>query len=448
MKRKLTPEDIAALQSTQAPKVSVEVINLASVTPTRQPWLWYPYLPLGRVVIVAGAPGHGKSQFAALLAGMASRGQLYPGDVTEPSRVLMLCAEDDLATTVVPRLLATNADVHLIDSINIITEHSDGLTVKGLIKLPTDSGIIHQWVKANVDARLIVLDPVASFFDRDHNMLVNQDSRDALGPLVSIAEQYGVTIVIVLHLNKTETKDFANRIAESHGFQALARSVIALGPHPDDEERERGSRKVFALTKANLVKPGNHAVECKVQSATLTTFTPPIETSELVLVGTCKIDAETLLLSVTERSTRMEASVWLSEFVGDGWHKVSDVRKAGISDGFNWRTLDRLAREYGYQRAKQPGVAHGPWWLGAPHAHARAMPGTGKVESLEGQDTQGDQETQGPKGAFPSETGQGTQDAPYLPTRAREGDNGKLDEYRKLRDRMLGERDDDEEDAS
>jgi RecA-family ATPase len=61
-------------------------------------------------VIVAGAPGHGKSQLAALIAALASRGAL-PGDVNEPSRVLMMCAEDDLGDTVVPRLMAVNADL-------------------------------------------------------------------------------------------------------------------------------------------------------------------------------------------------------------------------------------------------------------------------------------------------------------------------------------------------
>lgn len=417
------------------PQRGIEVVNLASITPTRQAFLWYPYLPLGRVVIVAGAPGHGKSQLSAYIAGRTSRGT-FEDDVTAPARVLMLCAEDDLSTTVVPRLLATNADVRNVDTINVITEH-EGLTVKGMIRLPTDAGIVHAWVKSHPDARLIVLDPVASFFDRSHNMLVNQDSRDALGPLVSIAETYGVTVVIILHLNKSETKDFANRIAESHGFQALARSVIALGPHPDDEERERGSRKVFALTKANLVKPGNHAVECKVQTATLSAYTPPIETSELVIVGDCKIDAETLLLSASERTARVEAGAWLAEFFEeDDWRKSADVRKAAITDGHSWRTVERLARELGYQRAKQPGIQHGPWWTGSPNSDIRAIPTPGTLEVLDSQGSQGTQDSQGSKALLPFETAQGTQESRRVVPRERD-----LGAYREFERRKLGEGD-------
>jgi putative DNA primase/helicase len=430
--RKLTPEDMAALQSTQAPRVSTEVLNLSGVQPMNQPFLWYPYLPLGRLVIVAGAPGHGKSQLAAMIAGMASRGDLYPGEVTEPSRVLMLCAEDDLPMTVVPRLLAVNADLRLIDTINIVTTYPDGLTAKGLIKLPTDASIVHEWVKANPNARLIVLDPVASFFDRSHNMLVNQDTRDALGPLVAIAESYGVTIVIILHLNKSESKDFANRIAESHGFQALARSVLALGPHPDDPERERGARKVLAVTKANLVKPGNYAMECEVRSATLSAYTPPIETSELVLVGKCNVTADDLLMPSIERADRNAKLEWLNEFLDGEWRKTEDVKKAATSDGWAWKQLNELAKTKGFVRQKIG--FQGQWWIGPPKADPRAIPEyPGSKEPLD---------------VFDDPKDSNEHKDPGYSGPPREGINGlDLDEYRKFRDRMLGERDDEDDEG-
>jgi hypothetical protein len=129
---------------------------------------------------------------------------------------------------------------------------------------------VHDWARENVTARLVIMDPVASFFERTHSTLVNQDIRDALGPIVAIAQTYGITVVIILHLNKSESRDFMSRIAESHGFQALARSVLALGPDPDDPDGLRGSQKVIAVTKANLVKPGMYGMRCEVRSITLT----------------------------------------------------------------------------------------------------------------------------------------------------------------------------------
>jgi putative DNA primase/helicase len=264
---------------------------------------------------------------------------------------------------------------------------------------------------------------------------------------------YGVTTIIILHLNKSESRDFAAKIAESHGFQALARSVMALGPDPDDPDGQRGSRKVLAVTKANLVKPGSFSMRCEVRSVTLPTFTPPIETSELVLTGKCDVSADDLLMPTAERTTRNEASEWLAEFVGDRWVKVGDVKKAALSDGWSWRTIERLRKEHGYQKVKEPGVQYGPWWMAAAGISiktlARECPGTGGVEDvvgLEGQDTQDRQ----------GQDRQETQDRPYTGT-SREGswlENGHqpdsidLDEYRKFRDRMLGERDDDEEEGA
>ena len=423
-RRKLQALVRAAPQSTRR----VEVTNMADVKMRRALFLWWPYLPLGQVVIVAGAPGHGKSQLAAMIASLASRGELI-GDVTEPSRVLMMCAEDDLATTVAPRLMAVNADMRLIDSINVVTDFPGGLTSTGMIKLPGDYESVQAWASRHLNARLVVMDPVASFFDRSHSTLINQDVRDAFDPMVAIAQTYGVTIVIVLHLNKSESRDFASRIAESHGFQALARSVLALGPDPDDRDGARGSRKIIAVTKANLVKPGAYGIRCEVRSVTLTHTDPPIETSTLALLGKCEISADDLLMPSAERSERIGAVEWLTDFVGDRWVKVGEVRKAAISDGLSWRTISRARTGGGFQSAKQPGVEHGPWWIAARGTPA-LIHQTGVVGA--------DGSVEGPQGG---QGGQGRPSGGSVDT-ASLGNGKDLDAYRELRDRQLGERDD------
>jgi hypothetical protein len=339
----LTPEQRRKLEAVIAPTRSIQIINASDVVPRQATFLWYPYLPIGKVVIVAGAPGNGKSQLAALIAGLASRGAL-PGNINEPSRTLMMCAEDDLSDTVVPRLMAVNADLAHVDFINVLTEHPNGLSSTGMIRLPGDVGPIHDWARSNATARLVIMDPVASFFDRSHSTVINQDVRDAFDPMVAIAQTYGIVIVIILHLNKNESRDFASRISESHGFQALARSVLALGPDPDDPDGSRGSRKVIAVTKANLIKPGMHGMLCEVRTATLRQLTPPIETSELVLLGNCEISADDLLMSTGEREERRKGKVitdWLDEFLDGGWRKVGDVKKAAESDDVGaWEQID------------------------------------------------------------------------------------------------------------
>jgi AAA domain-containing protein len=443
------PEDIRRkLEAATPPEREIIVTNLAGIEPVPLRFLWWPYLPLGKVVIVAGAPGHGKSQLTALMAGLATRGNFYPGDLDRPARVLIMSAEDDLDDTVVPRLLAVNADLRLVDTINARTTFRNGLTATGMIRVPGDVDAVHDYVVAHPDTALVVMDPVASFFERGHSTTVNQDVRDALDPLVAIARTYMVTIVVVLHLNKSESRDFANRISESHGFQALARSVLALGPDPDDEEGERGSKKILAITKSNLARAGNHAMRAEVRGATVRDSQgQPVETSELALVGKCEVSADDLLMPAAERTARLEAAEWLADFVGDRWVPVSEVRKAAMSDGISWRTLERVRTKFGYRRNKQAGISGGPWWMAAKDTLGGPPP-TGGVGGL------GSNTAKTARGMYPGRRSSGgVEGGPYFSDP--ENKNGKAantarhvvdwDEYRRERDRRLGERDDDDE---
>lgn len=435
--KRLTDEERKKLLGAAPPEREVIVTNLAGIEPKRLRFLWWPYLPLGKVVIVAGAPGHGKSQLTALMAAMATRADFYPSDVPERSRVVVMSAEDDLEDTIVPRLLAVKADLTRVDTINVRTTFPDGLTADGMIRVPGDVPTVYGYVKAHPDTRLVILDPVVSFFGREHSSTVNQDVRDALDPLVAIAKQYALTVVVVLHLNKSDSREFSARVAESHGFQALARCVLALGPDPDDTDGERGSRKVLAITKANLAGAGNHALRCEVRSAVAyDSRNEPIPTSELVLTGKCEISADDLLMSSSERTTRIEAGEWLAEFVGDRWVKVGDVRKAAISDGWSWRTIERIRQAGGYKRAKQPGVEHGPWWI-ASQDHQGGVPGTGGLGDVAALEDRKDANT-----ALNLHTPKTDLDGNHA-NPAKNVTN--LDEWRRWEQRRLGERDDDDE---
>jgi putative DNA primase/helicase len=435
---KLSEEERRKLLAAAKPDRKVIVTNLAGIDPVQLRFLWWPYLPLGKVVIVAGAPGHGKSQLTARMAAMATRADFVPSDVNGPSRVLIMSAEDDLADTIVPRLLAVGADLSRVDTINVRTTYADGLTADGMIRIPGDVPTVYAYVKRYPDTRLVILDPVVSFFGREHSSTVNQDVRDALDPLVAIAKTHAVTVVVVLHLNKSESRDFTARVAESHGFQALARCVLALGPDPDDPDGERGSKKVLAITKANLAGAGTHAFRCEVRAAVAyNNAGHPITTSELALTGKCEISADDLLMPATERTARIEAGEWLDDFVGDRWVLASDVRKAALSDGHHWRTIERVRQAGEFQRAKQPGVAHGPWWI-ARNTTTTPVPPTGSlggVAALEGAKPAKDARNQYTPGGDVGKPANGANDAKNVTN---------LDEFRRWEQRRLGERDDDD----
>jgi len=416
----------------------VVVMSLAHVEPKPLRFLWYPYLPLGKVVIVAGAPGHGKSQLTALMAANATRASFYPSNIDAPSRVLILSAEDDLDDTIVPRLLAVNADLRLVDTINVRTTRA-GLTYDGLIRLPDDVPAVDDYVRARPDTRLVILDPVPSFFGRSHSTTVNQDVRDALDPLVAVARKYGVTVVVILHLNKSESRDFTTRIAESHGFQAVARTVLALAPDPDDIDGERGSRKVLAITKANLVGAGKFAMRAELRGATVHDSNgQPVDTSYLAITGTADIAAEDLLMSATERTARLEAAEWLADFVGDRWVRIGDLRKAATGEGHSWRTICRVRESGAYQRAKQPGIEHGPWWI-ASQDNPLPVPGTGALGALDGKDANNARALHTGEAILPGTDANGAKSANGLSSEGPKNKPADLEAYRRHRDAMLGE---------
>jgi AAA domain-containing protein len=349
-------------------------------------YLWRPYLPMGKVVLIAGAPGHGKSQLTALFASLTTRAGFIPSDLHEPARALLLTAEDDLADTVVPRLMATNANLPLISAVNMRTTYPDGLTADGQIKLPDDLPILHSEVKAKRPA-LAVLDPVVSFIGRSHSTHSNQDVRDVLDPLRSIAETYTTTIVLIVHFNKAaEIREWSARIAESHGFQAIARSVLVLGPDPDDPDGEMGDLKVLALPKTNLIRKVGKSMRLAIESATVMDARgADVETSRLVLLGACDASADDLLMSDDNRRMGREARDWLHDYLGEGWRQATDLKRAGEAEGHGWRTIRRL-RSQDCKSAKQPGVAHGPWWVALK---ATTTPIPGVLEEASNGDTKG-----------------------------------------------------------
>jgi hypothetical protein len=407
----------------------VSTEKYSALTLRRPMWLLRPYLPLGKVTILAGAPGHGKSQLMALYAAMTTRGEMYPGDVTVPGGVLMISAEDDAADTIKPRLMAAGANLDLVERM-FVRRQWGSLNAEGLITLPGNVDHLHKRLSRG-DIRLVVFDPIASFFDGSHSTHSNQDVRGILDPLKTLAEMYATAIVLILHLNKqSEVREWSARIAESHGFQAAARSVMVLGPDPDDPDGAEGVHKIVGLSKSNLARKKNTSMRLEIVETNVSESGVTVETSRLEMRGLCEITADDLLMPTTERATRVEAAAWLAEFIGDGWQLADNMYAAAKSDGWTKKAINKHAENNGYQR-KKVGF-QGRWWVGAPKASPESIP---KIEDsldslppLEGPKESKDSKETPDSGAG----GRGS---------LSERD---LDEFRKWEQRKLGERDEDE----
>jgi putative DNA primase/helicase len=410
--------------------------NEVRIRPVR--FLWRPWLPLGKVTILAGAPGQGKSQLTAYMAAATSRASFEPSDVDVPGSVVVLTAEDDAADTVVPRLLAAGADLARVEFIVMRRTMPRGLTSDGLIKLPGDVDTLIERLEGG-DVRLVVFDPVASFVGRDHSTYVNQDVRDVLDPVVAVAAHYGVAVVLVLHLNKSESKTWATKIGESHAFQAVARTVLALAPDPDDEDGEDGVDKILAPTKLNLMQRARGlALKLRVVPATVyDDDRQPIDTSAIEITGTSSVSADDLLADQSERGARRDVLDFLLDALGDGPVESGALKQAAKDAGVAWRTVQRYYREV--CKSAKPAKSRGPWVYelvsdlsptNGAGKHGALDPKSAKFSSAIGSGEGGDASEINGQGSLGAVGAQKVFD---------------LSAWRRHENRKLGERDDDDE---
>jgi len=205
-------------------------------------WLWYPYIPFGKITIVQGDPGEGKSTFMLNVAAIVSKGAPLPDGsrLAAPITVVYQCSEDNVADTIKPRLTAAGADC---TRVAYIVEDQSALTFE-------DDRI--EKVLEETDARLLILDPIQSFLAQDGDMQSASRMRLILGRLSDIAERRQCAIVLVGHLNKSGGSKHLYRGLGTIDIAAIARSVLLIGRDKDD-----GTIRYMQPIKSSLAPEGS-----------------------------------------------------------------------------------------------------------------------------------------------------------------------------------------------
>ena len=219
--------------------------TLDTVQPERIEWLWRARLALGKMTIFDGDPGLGKSTVTLDIAARVSTGAPFPGEVLgrPPRGVVILSAEDGLADTISPRLIAAGADRSRIYAMTgILTP----LGVEGSVSIPDGLAQI-KMALLEMDAALLIIDPLVSHFAQSVNANNDQQVRTALSPLMTMLEQTRAAAFMVRHLNKADTKQALYRGGGSIGIIGASRFGMMVARDPDDPES-----RVMATTKCNL----------------------------------------------------------------------------------------------------------------------------------------------------------------------------------------------------
>ncbi|HKT32837.1 MAG TPA: AAA family ATPase [Gammaproteobacteria bacterium] len=321
-----------------ASEATATIACLADIQSEPLRWLWPGRFPLGKLSILSGDPGLGKSLVTLAIAAAVSRGAPWPcheGTATLGD-VVLISAEDDAADTIRPRLEAAGADlkrVHVLEGVDQFTDSGD------TVRRPWNFGdvkALDRLLAAKPDCRLVVVDPISAYLAGTDSHK-NSDVRALLAPLADLAARHGVALLAVSHLNKSAGPAMY-RTTGSLAFVAAARAAFAVAKDKDD----LGRRLVLPI-KCNL-SPDSSGLAYRIGQSSNGAPVVEWETSPVTITA----DEALAVMNehVEDRSQTDEAVDWLRVLLADGPRKAGEVqreaRQAGISDKALRRARERL----------------------------------------------------------------------------------------------------------
>ena len=301
---------------------TVKIIRMSDVELTPVEWLWKPYLPFGKLSVLQGNPGEGKTYFAMHLAAACTNGKLLPNmERMEPFNVIYQTAEDGLGDTVKPRLIEAGAD---LDRVLVIDDSDVQLTL-------SDERIEKAIVENN--ARLVIIDPIQAYLGADVDMNRANEVRPIFMRLGQVAQRTGCAILLIGHLNKAAGMQSLQRGLGSIDIAAAVRSVMFIGKLKHDP-----TMRILTHEKSSLAPPG-------VSLA----FSLGDE-GGFRWVGEYDITADEMLSGIEpQRETKtQQAKDLICALLAGGKQVLSeDIDKAALERGIPGRTVRDAKRELG-----------------------------------------------------------------------------------------------------
>ena len=303
----------------------------SSVEAKEVDWLWYPYIPYGKITLLQGDPGEGKSTFMINVAAIVTKGGTMPDgfEIKEPQNVIYQCTEDDISDTVKPRLIAAGADC---SKIAYIIDDEMAVTL--------DDSRIEETIRST-GARLLILDPIQSFLVQNGDMLLVGRMRSKLAKLSKIASQYSCAVILIGHMNKGNGGKDLYRGLGSIDIAAIARSVLMIKSDTNDP-----SIRYMIPIKSSLTFQG---------SAISFSFNKELG---FQWKGICKYSQEkssapcdsTGLLKIES------ASIAIAGILSDGDVLGSDIVSALVSSGISERTIYSAKKELNIVSIRRKGA--------------------------------------------------------------------------------------------
>lgn len=324
----------------------LKVLNMANIEACAVNFLWFPYIPLGKLTLLEGDPGIGKSWAALAIATAVSLGAPLPGDergINCP--VLIASAEDGLSDTIKPRLAAMGADtsqIHAVDGLFTLNDNG--------FKMLDDA-------VANTIPGLIIIDPLVAYLSGDMDINKANQARYATSRLAALAEKWNAAVVAIRHLTKGGSQKAIYRGLGSVDFTAAARSVLMAGADQEDS-----SNKGIVHIKSNLA-PTGEAIGYELTKGSEPPFSWKLTsdlTAEKIMAN--RADSQ-------EGNSIADAEDFLKEMLAPGDLPARDLFYEAKNRGFSTATINRAKARMkidAYHQGIQGAKGGGKWYWKMP----------------------------------------------------------------------------------
>lgn len=329
------------------------LVRMSDVKPEAVQWLWPGRIARGKLHLLIGDPGVGKSTLTLAWAACLSTGGRWPDSAQAPcGDVVLMTCEDGLADTVRPRLGRFGADLARVTAFQGVIV--DAEEREGPVSLATDLAVLEKAI-VRTGAICVIIDPLSAYLP---GVDTHKDAavRSVLGPLAKMAERLNVAIVAIMHMTKEEERDALKRALGSIAFVGASRVVLALGRDPNNPER-----RVLAHVKNNLTKPTPSLA-----------YTIPDE-GDLRWEGAVSLDAAAVLgvpTTAEEISERDRAAGFLIELLAKGPVAAEDVLAAANEHDLAERTVRRAGKRIGIRPYREGGLGRAGRWMWSLPANA------------------------------------------------------------------------------
>jgi putative DNA primase/helicase len=345
-----TPAVVEAVKPRPEPR-ALAMLRASDIELKAVEWLWPGKFALGKITLIAGEPGLGKSQLTAALAATVTTGGRWPTSDQRSPRgcVVMFSAEDDASDTIAPRLLAAGADLKRIQIVSAV-HGGDKTPGRRSFNFQTDLDLLEKAMQDLGDVRLVVIDPITSYLGKGVDSHKNAEVRSVLEPVAELAARYSAAFVGITHFSKGGGSSAINRFIGSIAFIAAARAAFVVTNDPDSDIP---GRRLFLPVKNNLAPKGDglsfqieqHMIAGEICASM-------VEWGGDVVTKT----ADEILSAGAEddRPQRTEAADLLRASLADGPKPSKEVEAEAKDAGISWRTIKRAKKELGILAEPRP----------------------------------------------------------------------------------------------